>query len=107
MSPAAQEILLSFNGPDYLSHVILGHRLKYAVLILAAWRVMPGVVEAPRAHTNRFLDCGDRSGGALLYQGRTGGELVYEHSVGMERRTVNAQQIGQPSEDKLTIGKER
>jgi hypothetical protein len=40
MSPAAQEILLSFNGPDYLSHVILGHRLKYAVQILTAWREM-------------------------------------------------------------------
>jgi hypothetical protein len=30
MSPAAQEILLSSNGPDYLSHAILGHRLMYA-----------------------------------------------------------------------------
>ena len=36
MSPAAQEILLSTNGPDYLSHAILGHRLMYAFLILAA-----------------------------------------------------------------------
>ena len=38
---------------------------------------------------------------------RSSGELVYEHGVGMARRTVNAQQIRQPSEDKLTIGKER
>jgi uncharacterized membrane protein len=45
--------------------------------------------------------------GALLYQGRTGGELVYEHGVGTARGTVNTEQIGQPSEDKLTIGKER
>ena len=42
-----------------------------------------------------------------LYQGKTGGELVYEHGVGMARGTVNAQQIGQPPEDKLTIDKER
>jgi hypothetical protein len=42
-----------------------------------------------------------------LYQGKAGGELVYEHGVGMARRTVNAQQIGQPPEDKLTIDKER
>jgi hypothetical protein len=45
--------------------------------------------------------------GALLYQGKTGGELVYEHGVGMARGTVNTQQIRQPPEDKLTIGKER
>ena len=45
--------------------------------------------------------------GALLYQGKTGGELVYEHGVGMARRTVNAQQIGQQPEDWHTVGKER
>ena len=27
MSPAAQQILLASNGPDYLSHAILGQRL--------------------------------------------------------------------------------
>jgi uncharacterized membrane protein len=107
MSPAAQEILLSFNGPDYLSHVILGHRLKYAVLILAAWRVMLELSKRLERTRIAFLIVVIVAAGALLYQGRTGGELVYEHSVGMERRTVNAQQIGQPSEDKLTIGKER
>jgi uncharacterized membrane protein len=40
MSPAAQQILLSSTGRDYLSHAILGQRLMYAFLILAAWRVM-------------------------------------------------------------------
>ena len=39
--------------------------------------------------------------------GKAGGELVYEHSVGMARGTVNTQQIGQPSKDKLTSGEER
>jgi uncharacterized membrane protein len=40
ISPAAQQILLSTNGPDYLSHAVLGQHLMYAFLILAAWRVM-------------------------------------------------------------------
>ena len=78
MSPAAQEILLSFNGPDYLSHVILGHRLKYAVLILAAWRVMLELSKRLERTRIAFLIVVIVAAGALLYQGRTGGELVYE-----------------------------
>jgi uncharacterized membrane protein len=107
MSPAAQEILLSSNGADYLSHAILGHRLMYAFLILAAWRVMLELSKRLERTRIAFLIVAIVAAGALLYQGKTGGELVYEHGVGMARRTVNAQQIGQPPEDKLTIGKER
>jgi uncharacterized membrane protein len=107
MSPAAQEILLSSNGPDYLSHAILGHRLMYAFLILAAWRVMLELSKRLERTRIAFLIVAIVAAGALLYQGKTGGELVYEHGVGMARRTVDAQQIGQPPEDKLTIGKER
>jgi uncharacterized membrane protein len=107
MSPAAQEILLSSNGPDYLSHAILGHRLMYAFLILAAWRVMLELSKRLERTRIAFLIVAIVAAGALLYQGKTGGELVYEHGVGMARRTVNAQQIGQPPEDKLTIDKER
>jgi uncharacterized membrane protein len=107
MSPAAQEILLSSNGPDYLSHAILGHRLMYAFLILAAWRVMLESSKRLARARIAFLIVAIVAAGALLYQGKTGGELVYEHGVGMARRTVNAQQIRQPPEDKLTIGKER
>jgi uncharacterized membrane protein len=107
MSPAAQEILLSSKGPDYLSHAILGHRLMYAFLILAAWRVMLELSKRLERARIAFLIVAIVAAGALLYQGKTGGELVYEHGVGMARRTVNAQQIRQPPEDKLTIGKER
>jgi uncharacterized membrane protein len=107
MSPAAQEILLSSNGPDYLSHAILGHRLMYAFLILAAWRVMLEWSKRLERARIAFLIVAIVAAGALVYQGKTGGELVYEHGVGMARRTVNAQQIRQPPEDKLTIGKER
>jgi uncharacterized membrane protein len=107
MSPAAQEILLSLNGPDYLSHAILGHRLMCAFLILAAWRVMLELSKRLERTRIAFLIVAIVAAGALLYQGKTGGELVYEHGVGMARGTVNAQQIGHPPEDKLTIGKER
>jgi uncharacterized membrane protein len=107
MSPAAQEILLSSNGPDYLSHAILGHRLMYAFLILAAWRVMLELSKRLERTRIAFLIVAMVAAGALLYQGKTGGELVYEHGVGMARRTVNAQQIGQPPEGKLTVGEER
>ena len=107
MSPAAQEILLSTNGPDYLSHAILGHRLMYAFLILAAWRVMLELSKRLERTRIAFLIVAIVAAGALLYQGKTGGELVYEHGVGMARGTVNAQQIGQPPEDKHAVGKER
>jgi uncharacterized membrane protein len=107
MSPAAQEILLSSNGADYLSHAILGHRLMYAFLILAAWRVMLELSKRLERTRIAFLIVAIVAAGALLYQGKTGGELVYEHGVGMARRTVNAQQIGQQPEDGHTVGKER
>jgi uncharacterized membrane protein len=51
-----------------------------------------------------FLIVAMVAAGALLYQGKTGGELVYEHGVGMVRRSGNAQQIGQQPEDEHTVG---
>ena len=103
MSPAAQQILLSSNGPDYLSHAILGQRLMYAFLILAAWRVMLELSKRLERTRIAFLIVAMVAAGALLYQGKTGGELVYEHGVGMARRTGNAQQIGQQPEDEHTV----
>ena len=79
MSPAAQQILLSSNGPDYLSHAILGHRLMYAFLILAAWRVMLELSKRLERTRIAFLIVAIVAARALLYQSKTGGELVYEH----------------------------
>jgi uncharacterized membrane protein len=104
MSPAAQQILLSSNGPDYLSHAVLGQRLMYAFLILAAWRVMLELSKRFERTRIAFLIVAMVAAGALLYQGKTGGELVYEHGVGMGRRTGNAQQIRQQPEDEHTVG---
>jgi uncharacterized membrane protein len=107
MSPAAQQILLASNGPDYLSHAVLGQRLMYVFLVLAAWRVMLELSRRLERTRIAFLIAAMIAAGALLYQGKTGGELVYEHGVGMAWMTGNAQQIGQQPEDKHTVGTER
>jgi uncharacterized membrane protein len=84
MTPAAQQILSPSNGaPDYLSHAVLGHYLMYAFLILAAWRVMLELSSRLRRTRIAFLMAGIVACGALLYQGKTGGELVYEHGAGV------------------------
>jgi uncharacterized membrane protein len=103
ISPAAQQILLSSNGPDYLSHAVLGQRLMYAFLILAAWRVMLELSNHLRRTRVVFIFAAMVAAGALLYQGKTGGELVYEHGVGMAPMTGNAVQIGQPPDDEHTV----
>jgi uncharacterized membrane protein len=105
MSPAAHEVLSSSKGASaYLSHAVLGQYLMYAFLILAAWRVM---IELSR-HFERtriaFLIVAMVAAGALLYQGKTGGELVYEHGVGMATVNGSANQIGQPAKDSHTAG---
>jgi uncharacterized membrane protein len=100
MSPAAQQILSSSNGsPMYLSHAVLGQYLMYAFLILAAWRILLELSSRFERTRVAFLLAGVIASGALLYQGKTGGELVYDNGVGMARITdSNAQQTGQPSE---------
>src|SRR5271170_3410305 len=93
MSPAAQQILLSTDGAgQYLSHAVLGQYLMYAFLILAVWRVL--VEFSPRLARWRiaFLVAATVAVGALLYQGKTGGELVYEHGVGMTRASGSSQE---------------
>ena len=85
MSPAAQQILASSNGgaSAYLSHAVLGQYLMYAFLILAAWRVMLELSSRLERTRIAFLVVAILAAGALLYQGKTGGELVYEHGVGV------------------------
>jgi uncharacterized membrane protein len=107
ISPAAQQILLSTNGQDYLSHAVLGERLMYAFLILAAWRVMLELSSRVQRTRVVFLFAAMVAAGALLYQGKTGGELVYEHGVGMPHITGNAAQTGQPPANEPTADSER
>ncbi len=55
----------------------------YAFLILAAWRVMLELSSRLERTRIAFLVVAVIAAGALLYQGKTGGELVYEHGVGV------------------------
>ncbi len=89
MSPAARRILSPPDGAgQYLSHAVLGQYLMYAFLILAVWRVL--IKFSPPLGRRRiaFLISAGVAVGALLYQGKTGGELVYEHGIGMTRVTA-------------------
>jgi uncharacterized membrane protein len=84
MSPAARQILASTDGTGrYLSHAVLGQYLMYAFLILGAWRLLIEFSAQLLRWRIVFLIAGAVAAGALLYQGKTGGELVYEHGVGM------------------------
>jgi uncharacterized membrane protein len=97
MLPAAQQILSSSNSP-YLSHAVLGQYLMYAFLILAVWRVLLELSSRLERTRTVFLVAAMVAVGALLYQGKTGGELVYEYGVGTPRVDGHAQ-IGQQPED--------
>jgi len=100
MSPAAQQILASSNGTAaYLSHAVLGQYLMYAFLILAAWRVMLELSSRFARTRIAFLVVAVIAAGALLYQGKTGGELVYEHGVGAPRATVSSSSRGADAAD--------
>ncbi len=91
MSPAAQQILASSDGSSaYLSHAMLGQYLMYAFLILAVWRVMLELSSRLERTRIAFLVVAIVAAGALLYQGKTGGELVYEHGVGASHATVSS-----------------
>jgi uncharacterized membrane protein len=90
MSPAAQQILASDGARGYLSHAVLGQYLMYAFLILAAWRVMLELSSRVARTRIAFVMVAVVAAGALLYQGKTGGELVYEHGVGASHAAVSS-----------------
>jgi uncharacterized membrane protein len=106
MSPAAQQLLSSSNGGAsyYLSHAVLGQYLMYAFLILAAWRVMLELSSRLERTRIVFLIAGIVACGALLYQGKTGGEMVYDHGVGTGSVNINAHQVELPPNDEHTVG---
>ena len=92
MSAAAQHILSSPDGASaYLSHAVLGQYLMYAFLILAVWRMMIELSSRIERTRVAFLVVAILAAGALLYQGKTGGELTYEHGVGIARTSSSSQ----------------
>ena len=93
MSAAAQHILASPDGASaYLSHAVLGQYLMYAFLILAVWRVMIELSSRIERTRVAFLVVAIVAAGALLYQGKTGGDLVYEHGVGIASTSSSSKQ---------------
>jgi len=94
MSPAAQQILSASDGARaYLSHAVLGQYLMYAFLVLAVWRVMLELSRRLERTRAAFIAAALIAAGALLYQGKTGGELVYEHGVGASSSVGQANRI--------------
>lgn len=67
----------------------------YAFVVLATWRVLQEMSRFVGRTRPFYLLVALIVTGALLYQGKTGGELVYDHGVGIARMTGNARQIGQ------------
>ena len=83
ISPVAQQILFSDTGSTrFLSHAVLGTYLMYAFVVLAAWRVLPEIWTTLKRTQPVYLAVAIVALCALLYQGKTGGELVYDHAVG-------------------------
>jgi uncharacterized membrane protein len=96
MSPAAQQLLWSDVGSGrFLSHAILGTYLMYAFVSLALGRVLQEISRFVGRTRPFYLIAAIIITAALLYQGKTGGEMVYEHGVGIPRIGSSAQESGQ------------
>jgi uncharacterized membrane protein len=95
ISPAAQKILFSDTGTvPFLSHAVLGNYLMYAFVALAGWRVLLLEVWAKLKRTQLvYLVAAIIAVCALLYQGKTGGELVYDHAVGTTHANTAQQAV--------------
>jgi uncharacterized membrane protein len=105
MSPGAQQLLWSDAGwGRLLSHAMLGTYLMYAFVVLASWRVLQEISRLGGKTRPLYLVAALMAVVALLYQGKTGGELVYDHGVGMTRTTGNAKHIAQRAAHEHTAG---
>ena len=104
MSPAVQQLLWSDVGSGrFLSHAILGTYLMYAFVSLALWRVLQEISGFVGRTRPFYLLLALIVMGFLLYQGKTGGEMVYDHGVGMPRMNSNAQQSGRSTRSEHTV----
>jgi uncharacterized membrane protein len=93
ISPAAQQILFSDTGSArLLSHAVLGTYLTYAFVALAAWRVLLEIRATLKRTQLVYLAVAMVALCGLLYQGKTGGELVYNHGAGTTHAQTTSQQ---------------
>jgi uncharacterized membrane protein len=89
ISPAAQRILFFDTGSAwFLSHAVLGTYLMYAFIALAAWRVFLEIWTKAKRTQLIYLAVALAVQCGLVYQGKTGGELVYDHGVGTNHADV-------------------
>jgi uncharacterized membrane protein len=83
ISPAAQQILFSDTGSArFLSHAVLGTYLMYTFVPLAVCRVLFEIWPPLKRAQLVYFTLAMVALCALLYQGKTGGELVYNHAAG-------------------------
>jgi uncharacterized membrane protein len=83
ISPTAQHILFSDTGcTSFLSHAVLGTYLMYVFVSLAAWRPLVEIWPKLKRAQPAYFTVAMVALCALLYQGKTGGELVYNYSAG-------------------------
>jgi uncharacterized membrane protein len=93
ISPAARQILFSDTGSArFLSHAVLGTYLMYAFVALAAWRLLLEIWTKFKRMQLVYLMVAIVALCALLYQGKTGGELVYDHAAGTTHAETTSQQ---------------
>jgi uncharacterized membrane protein len=99
IAPAAQHILFSDSGSArFLSHAVLGTYLMYAFVALVAWRVLLEIWTTLKRTQAVYLGVALVALCALLYQGKTGGELVYDHAAGTTRAETTVRQSMSTSE---------
>jgi len=83
LSPAAKEF---FNpkGPiaKYFGHGALGYELMIVFGVLALWRILIAAFSFMEATHSIYLIFALVALGFLLYQGKTGADLVYRYQVG-------------------------
>jgi uncharacterized membrane protein len=92
ISPAAQQILFSDAGfAKFLSHAVLGTYLMYAFVALGAWRLLLEISPKLKRTQPVYLAVAMLALCSLLYQGKTGGELVYAHAVGTAHAETTSQ----------------
>jgi uncharacterized membrane protein len=89
MPPAAQTLLFTDSGrAQFFAHATLGRYLMWTFLALASWRIALEILPQLMRTSGAYLFVAIVATAALLYQGKTGGELVYDYGVGVAARTA-------------------
>ena len=81
------------NGPakDVLKlHAQLGYYLMFTFAVLALWRILVEALSFMAGTRTIYVALAVVAVGALLYQGRLGGELVYTYGVGTRDMAAGA-----------------